>query len=85
MAHLLAVVNGMKFDKSKYQILYLEWANVGHRYKLTVDFLENRPVERDLQVLVSSSSVCVSSVCPRTPEMTDPASWGASERASSWF
>lgn len=82
MAHLLAVVNRMKFDKSKYQILHLEWTNVGHRYKLGADFLENSPVERDLQVLVSSSSVCVSSVCPGTPEVTDPASWGASERPS---
>lgn len=54
---LLAVVNGMKFDKFKYQILHLGWSNVGHRYKLGEYFLENSPVERDLRVLVSSSSI----------------------------
>lgn len=54
---LLAVVNGMKFDKSKYRILYLGWSNVGHRYKLGEDFLGNSPIERDLGVLISSSSI----------------------------
>lgn len=28
---LLAVVNGIKFDKSKCQFLHLGWSNVGHR------------------------------------------------------
>lgn len=44
----LAVVNGMKIDKSKCQFLHRGWSNVGHRYKLGEDFLENSPVERDL-------------------------------------
>lgn len=45
---LLGTVNGMNFDKSICQILHLGWSNVGHRYKLGGDFLENSPTERDL-------------------------------------
>jgi len=47
-------VNGMKLSKSKYWILHLGWSNARHKYKLGEEWLESRPAERDLGVLVDS-------------------------------
>ncbi|KAK4824906.1 hypothetical protein QYF61_021421 [Mycteria americana] len=49
-----AVINGMKFKKSKCQILHLGWSNAGHKYKLGEEWLESSPAERGLGVLVGS-------------------------------
>ncbi|GAB0190321.1 mitochondrial enolase superfamily member 1 [Grus japonensis] len=49
-----AVINGMKFNKSKCQILHLGQSNTGHKYKAGEEWLESSPAERVLGVLVAS-------------------------------
>ncbi|GAB0207914.1 mitochondrial enolase superfamily member 1 [Grus japonensis] len=49
-----AMINGMKFNKSKCQILHLGQNNTRHEYKLEEEWLESSPAERDLEVLVNS-------------------------------
>ncbi|KAK4828139.1 hypothetical protein QYF61_023937 [Mycteria americana] len=49
-----AMINGMKCNKSKCQILHLGRSNARHRYKLGGERLEISPAERDLGVLVDS-------------------------------
>lgn len=49
-----ATISGMKFNKSKFQILHLGQSHAGHKYRLGEEWLESSPAERDLGVLVSS-------------------------------
>ena len=49
-----AMINGMKFNKSKCHILHLERSNTGNKYKLGEEWLESSPAERHLGVLVNS-------------------------------
>ncbi|KAK4824025.1 hypothetical protein QYF61_009616 [Mycteria americana] len=49
-----AMINGMKFNKLKCQILHLGQSNARHKYKLGEEWLESSPAERDLGLLVNS-------------------------------
>ncbi|KAK4831609.1 LOW QUALITY PROTEIN: hypothetical protein QYF61_018369 [Mycteria americana] len=46
-----AIINGMKFSKSKCRILHLRHSNTGHKYNLGEEWLESSPAERYLGVL----------------------------------
>jgi len=48
------MINGMKFNKSKCQILHLGWNNTRHKYRFEEQWLTSSPAERDLGELVSS-------------------------------
>lgn len=62
------MIHGMKFNKSKCQILHLGQGNIRYKCKLGEESLENSCAKRDLGVLVGSSSVWVSSLCPDSQE-----------------
>jgi len=49
-----AMINGIKFNKSKCQILHLGQSNAGHKYKLGEERLESSPAERELGVPAGS-------------------------------
>jgi len=49
-----ALINGMKFSKTKCQILHPGQSNARHNYKLGKEWLESSPAESDLWVLVGS-------------------------------
>ncbi|KAK4811191.1 hypothetical protein QYF61_019822 [Mycteria americana] len=61
-----AIINGMKFNKNKCQILHLGQSNVRHKYRLGEEWLGSSPAERHLGVLVDSrlnrSQQCVLAV-----------------------
>ncbi|KAF4790386.1 hypothetical protein TURU_140675 [Turdus rufiventris] len=62
-----AMINVMKFSKSKSWILHLALNKTGQKYKLAEVCLESSPAERDLGLLVSSTQ-CGPAVCPGSPE-----------------
>ncbi|GAB0177261.1 mitochondrial enolase superfamily member 1 [Grus japonensis] len=74
-----AMINGMKFNKSKCQILHQGRSNARHKCKVGEEWLESRPAERHLGVLVSSGSTGVSAVAWQPRGQTP--SWGASNTA----
>lgn len=51
------IISGMKSNKNKYQIQHLGWRNTGHKYRVGLECVVSSPAERDLGLLVSSSSV----------------------------
>ncbi|KAJ7402743.1 rna-directed dna polymerase from mobile element jockey-like [Pitangus sulphuratus] len=46
-----SLIIGMKFNKSKCQILHLGWRDAGGKYRLGEEWLESSPEERDMGVL----------------------------------
>lgn len=56
-----AIINNIKLNKNKCQILHLGWRNLGYTYSLGDERLESSLMERDLGVLVEGqlkSIVC---------------------------
>ena len=49
-----AIINGVTFNKSKYQIVHLGRSNAGHKYKSGEEWLESSRAARDVGVLVGS-------------------------------
>ena len=61
------MINGMKFNKSKWQTLHLGWMNTRHKYKLGKEWLESSPVERELEGSGGAGqqqAQCELAVCP---------------------
>lgn len=52
-----AVINGMKFNKGKCQVLHLGCSNARHRHRLGNEWLENSSEGRDVKVLVTADSI----------------------------
>ncbi|KFP53784.1 hypothetical protein N323_05268, partial [Cathartes aura] len=47
-----ACVNLMKFNKAKCKVLHMGWGNPQYRYRVSREWIENSPEEKDLGVLV---------------------------------
>ncbi|KAJ7420928.1 hypothetical protein WISP_45798 [Willisornis vidua] len=62
-----AIINRLKFNKGKGQILHLGWGNCGCSYRLGNEMLEGSDTERDLGVLVNSK-LNMSPQCPGSQE-----------------
>lgn len=45
-------MNHMRFNETKWKILYVGWENTYYKYKLEDDVIESSPVKKDLEVLV---------------------------------
>jgi len=73
------MINGMKFNKSKCQILHLGQSNAGDKYKLGEEWLESSPAEGIWRCWPAADSVEVSSVPWQPRGQTAP--WGASDTA----
>ncbi|KAK4816332.1 hypothetical protein QYF61_015016 [Mycteria americana] len=61
-----AIINGMKFNKSKCWILYLGQSKAGCKYKLGEEWLESSPAERDLGLSMSQQCALAAKRANRT-------------------
>lgn len=43
-------VNFMKFKKTKFKILHLDWENAKHKHRLKDEWIESSPLEKELRV-----------------------------------
>lgn len=56
------IINSMKLNEGKYQVLHLGMSDAGHSHRLGDERLESTSAERDLRVLVPISSSLARSV-----------------------
>lgn len=49
---LWAYANVLKFNKPKFKVQHMHWGNSKHKYRVCNEWIESRPVEKGLRVLV---------------------------------
>ncbi|GAB0192526.1 hypothetical protein GRJ2_001717900 [Grus japonensis] len=63
-----AHANCMKFSKAKCKVLHVGWRNPEHNYRLSEEWIESSPEEKDLGLLGDKKLNATLSVCACTPE-----------------
>ncbi|GAB0183172.1 hypothetical protein GRJ2_000782500 [Grus japonensis] len=77
------MINGMKFNKSKCQILHLGRGNAGHNYKLGEEWLESSSAEQGLGVL-ADSRLSTSQQCALAAKRANPILGCIKHSVTSW-
>ena len=76
------MINGMKSNKNKCQVLHLGWSSAGNQYKVGEEWLGSSPAARDLGVLADSRlSVRQQRALAALCRGQTSAPWGASNTA----
>jgi len=65
------VINGMKLNKFKCQILHVGWTNTRQKWKLGEEWLESSLAGRDLGMLIGIQ-LCRSQQCALTVQRANP-------------